>query len=91
MNLQNATVPVAAVVGLVLAGLGWWVNAQERAVEAVEARQEAMAVEQADLKTQNSLLKQLVEQQAALIQQAAEDAKANRETLIRVESKLDAL
>lgn len=37
INLQQATVPVTALMAVVVAGMGWWVNAQEADVKEVQA------------------------------------------------------
>lgn len=89
VNLQQATVPATALLTVVMAGMGWWVNAQEKDAEAMREAQSEMRSKQANLTTENELLRQLVTQQAQLVKQAAEDAKANRETLIRIEAKLE--
>ena len=73
IDLQQATVPITAVVALVVAGLGYWVNAQEADVEALEEHVDRVASEVQKqkldvvetlgaIKTQQALDSQKVEQ-----------------------------
>lgn len=50
MDLSKASVPVTAVVAICVAGLGWWVNAQESEIADVSADVEAVELKVEDLK-----------------------------------------
>lgn len=88
MILDNATVKVSSVVAIVLTVLGAfvWANDEHKTIKELTVEQaKATQVQQA----QTDLLKQLVKQQAELVKKAAQDAQVNRETLIRIEAKLE--
>ncbi len=42
VDADKLTVPITAVAALVLAGMGWWVNAQESAIETLSVKTEAI-------------------------------------------------
>jgi hypothetical protein len=86
--LENQTVKIKSVVAIVLtvvAVLGW-ANQEHKTLEELTIEQSKATQEQ---QKQTDLLRQLVTQQADLIKKAAEDAQTNKETLIRIETKLE--
>ena len=50
MDISKASVPITAVVAICVAGLGWWVNAQESEIDAVAADVEQVEAKVEDLK-----------------------------------------
>jgi len=86
--LENQTVKITSVVAIVftvVAVLGW-ANQEHKTLEELTIEQSKSTQEQ---QKQTDLLRQLVTQQADLIKKAAEDAQTNKETLIRIETKLE--
>ena len=86
--LDNATVKVTSVAAIVLVILGTlaWADGEHKTVKELIIEQAKANQEQ---QKQTDLLKQLVTQQADLIKKAAKGAQSNRETLIRIETKLE--
>ena len=82
----KTSVAVTIFVVSVCWGFYVWANDEHKNVETL-AREQAQAV--LEQQKQTDLLKQLVGQQAEILKKAAEDAQTNRETLIRIEAKLE--
>ncbi len=92
MNLEDSRIKIGTAVALTVAALsyGWgfvsWANEQHEKAEARSVENKQLIEE---LKRGNALLVQIQAQQAELVKEAAKDAKQNRESLIRIETKLE--
>jgi len=84
MDISKASLPITAVAGILLLGLGYWVNAQdakiEKNVEAIEKVGEEVVEQKlevkdelSDIKTQQALNVQILQQIADDIKKIADD------------------
>ena len=85
-NIQKATVPITVVFAIVMAGLGWWVNAQEAAIATVANEVEEVQddVQEQKLEVANKI-SEIQTQQAV----SGTIQVQMLETLRRIETKVD--
>lgn len=85
--LENSTIKITSVAGILFCAFGIyaWAEGEHKSLKEIANDQSKLIAEQRE---ENRLLKQIVKNQSELVKKAAENAQANRETLIRIEAKL---
>ena len=90
--LENQTLKLTTAASCItfIVGLCWfaWSWAEDRHKQSETLAREAASLAK-EVKASNDLLKLIQVQQSEVLKEAAKDAKTNRETLIRIETKLE--
>jgi hypothetical protein len=79
MDISKASLPITVVAGIVMLGLGYWVNAQdakiEKNAESIEEVEEAVIEQKLEVKDELSDIKTVQAINVVLLQQIADDIK----------------
>lgn len=79
MDMSKASLPITVVAGIVVLGLGYWVNAQdakiEKNVEAIDKVEEEVVEQKLEVKDELSDIKTQQALNVQILQQIADDIK----------------
>jgi hypothetical protein len=79
MDMSKASLPITVVAGIVVLGLGYWVNAQDAKIEknadAIEEVEEEVIEQKLEVKDELSDIKTVQAINVILLQQIADDIK----------------
>lgn len=79
MDISKASLPITVVAGIVMLGLGYWVNAQdakiEKNAEAIDKVEESVIDQKLEVKDELSAIKTVQAINVVLLQQIADDIK----------------